>query len=78
MTHLLLKNSSMNHEVLKHFRSMSNLSFLSKVIEKVISAQLIYHLHMHDLLALMQSACRAAHSSKTAMCKIHNDIVHAI
>ena len=44
----------------------------------MIAARLIDSLHMHDLLDLMQSAYRAAHSTETAMLKFHNVIVHTV
>ena len=37
----LIKKSSLDREMLKNYRPVSNLSFLSKVIEKVISIRIL-------------------------------------
>ena len=45
----LLKKQSLSLEELKNFRPISNLSFLSKVIEKCVAKQLIDYLDTNDL-----------------------------
>ena len=57
---------------------MSNLSFISKVIEKVIVKQLPKHLEENDLLEKMQSAYRCGHSTETALLRVQNDILKAV
>ena len=74
----LLKKSTLDKEVLKNYRPVSNLSFVSKIIEKVIASRLIEHMKENDLLDPMQSAYRKGHSTETALLRVHNDIVSAI
>jgi hypothetical protein len=74
----LLKKSSLDCEILKNFRPVSNLSFLSKVIEKVIASRLLDHMTENDLMDPMQSAYRKGHSTETALLRVHNDIVSAV
>ena len=57
---------------------MSNLSFISKVIEKVVASRILDHMKENDLLDPMQSAYRSGHSTETALLRVHNDIVCAI
>ena len=52
----LLKKSNLDHEVFKNFRPMSNLAFISKVIEKAVSCQLIEYIESNDLGEPLQSA----------------------
>ena len=74
----LLKKISLNPDVLKNFRPVSNLTFVSKLIEKVVSCQLIAHLHKYDLLEKFQSAYKSCHSTETALLRVSNDILQAI
>ena len=41
---LLIKKTGLDQEILKNYRPVSNLSFLSKVIEKVISVRILKHI----------------------------------
>jgi len=56
-----------------NFRPVSNLSFVSKVVEKVISRQLNEHLTDQGLLPRHQSAYRKYHSTETAMLRVMSD-----
>ena len=73
-----LKKESLNHEVYANFRPISNLKYISKMIEKAISYQLINYLRDNDLEESLQSAYKTFHSTETALVKVHNDIVSAI
>ena len=57
------------------YRPISNLSFISKIIEKCVSIQLTEHLEEHQLFATVQSAYRKKHSCETATLKIFNDLL---
>lgn len=61
-----------------NFRPISNLAFLSKVVEKVVSKQIILYIDLNGLYERYQSAYRAFHSTETALLKVHNDIARAI
>ena len=49
----LLKKPSLNQNELKNYRPVSNLPFLSKVLERIVLSQLLAHLHHHNLLLLL-------------------------
>ena len=51
---------------------MSNLPFLSKLVERVVLHQLVEYTTNNDLLELKQSACRQHHSTETALLHITN------
>ena len=52
-----------------------NQSFLSKVIEKVISSRILTHIADNDLIDKFQSAYRCGHSTETALLRVYSDIV---
>jgi hypothetical protein len=71
----LLKKPSLDPEVLGNFRLIYNVSFLSKLLERVVARQLIAYLERRSLLVPVQSAYRANHSTKTALLKVLNDLL---
>ena len=60
--------------VFRNFRPVSNLAFISKLVETVVAKQLHY-LNCNNLFLLFQSAYRKNHSTETALLKIMNDIL---
>ena len=53
--------------VLKNYRPVSNLTFVSKLVEKAFLTQLKLYLSMNELEAAHQSAYRENHSCETAL-----------
>ena len=57
---------------------MSNLAFVSKVIEKAVSYQLTEHVDSNDLGEPLQLAYKSLHNTETALLKVQDDILNAI
>ena len=74
----LLKKPSLDKEVLKNYRPVSNLPFISKVLEKVVATRLDRHLESNILHDSRQSAYRSGHSTETALLRVHHDIAAAL
>ena len=71
----LLKKTNLDTEVLRNYRPVSNLQYTSKVLEKVVAAQLTSYMRKHDLYEKKQSAYRCYHSTETALLKVQNDLL---
>ena len=74
----LLKKDNLDPDELKNYRPVSNLHFISKIIEKLVVQRLEDHLCKYSLFDPLQSAYRSGHSTVTALVKINNDIVSSL
>ena len=74
----LLKNPTFNRDDMKNYRPVSNLSFLSKILEKVVASRLNSYINSSHTSNDYQSACRKFHSTETALLNIHNDILSSM
>ena len=61
----------------KNFRPVSNLPYLSKLLEKVVKTRLQEFLDEHDLMPSHQSAYSKFHSTETALLHLYNDLLVA-
>ena len=52
----IIKKPSLDKEDLKSYRPVSNLSYVTKLIEKVVATQFVGHLSRNELYDSMQSA----------------------
>ena len=73
-----LKKDSLDPGEYSNFRPISNIKFVSKMIEKAVLFQLKEHMEYNNLEESLQSAYKRYHSTETALVKVHNDIIHAI
>src|SRR6218665_1524675 len=73
-----LKKSTLPPCELSSYRPISNLSFLSKLLERVVSVQLTEYLSSAGLLPVHQLAYRRCHSTETALLKVVTDLTEAI
>ena len=54
---------------------MSNLAFISKLVETVVAKQPQHYLNCNNLLPVFQSAYRQNHSTETALLRVMDDIL---
>ena len=73
----ILKKHDLDPDDVKSYRPISNLTFISKVIERIVASQLTGYLQTNKLLPDHQSAYRQGHSTETALLKIFSDILDA-
>ena len=62
-------------QCLKSYRPVSNLTFLSKICEKVVLNRLLAHLETVQALPDKQSAYRRMHSTETVLCSVVSDLI---
>ena len=66
MVRPLLKKPTADHKDFANFRPVSNVKYVSKLIEKAVAVQLIDYLACNDLHVPLQSAYRSCHSTESA------------
>ena len=73
-----LKKPHLDADNFKSYRPVSNLPFLSKLLEKIVSKRLLEHMDNAGLHEVMQSAYKQFHSTETALVRVHNDILQSL
>jgi hypothetical protein len=72
-----LKNQKLDPNNFKNYRPISNLTFLGKLVERVVLKRLNVHLETNNLNIPEQSAYKKYHSTETISIKVINDILVA-
>ena len=70
----ILKNKCLYHNDLNIYRPVSNLCFISKILEKLVLSQVSSYLNSHNLCSICQSAYRPGHITETVLLKVVNDL----
>ena len=71
----LITNSNLDPELLSSYCSVTNLRFLSKVVERVVFEQINLYLETNDLQSRYQSAFRCLNSTEMALLKVFIDLL---
>ena len=71
----LIKKPNLDPEILDNYRPVSNLPYLSKILERAVADQLQAHLDTNGLHVKFQSAYRRGHSTETTLHRILNDLL---
>ena len=63
---------------ISNYRPISHLPLLGKILEIIVSKQLIAHVHNNNLFDTFQSAFRKSHSTETALIRITDTIISTL
>jgi Reverse transcriptase (RNA-dependent DNA polymerase) len=74
---LILKKAGLDVDDVKSYRPISNLTFVSKVIKRIVAKQIKDFQTDSDLMPLIQSAYWPGHATETATVKVLSDILDA-
>ena len=78
MVRPLLQIPDLDKNILKNYRPVSNLSFASKILEKVVGSCIESHLQQNALLDNLQYVYRTGHYTEMALLQVHHDITLAL
>ena len=73
-----LKKHGLDPADMKNYRPISNLSFMSKIVERVVVRQLSEYLSANGLLPTLQSGFRKHHSAESGLLWVLSDILSSV
>jgi len=73
-----LKKPSLDASDLNNYRPISNLSFLSKTVERLVDARFVAHADKNLLFPVFQYGYHTQHSTETALVHLYNNMVMTI
>ncbi len=71
----IIKKSTLDPEVLNNFHPISNLPYISKLVERAVAQQLTDYMSKNSLFEPRQSAYRSFHSTETALICVLDDLL---
>ena len=74
----LIKKACLDPEIFNNFRPISNLSYISKLIEKIVANRLDDHMVSNGIHEIMQSSYKKFHSTETALTTVQDDFLMAV
>ena len=74
----LLKKPTLDKEQLSNYRPVANLSFLSKLTERIVKARLDSHFASNSLYNKFQSAYTKFHSTESTLLSLHDYLIRAM
>ena len=74
----ILKKPLLDPNIIANYRPISQLPFISKILEQIIAILLNRFIAENKLYDIFQSAFRRGHSTETALQQIHNNIYSTV
>ena len=74
----ILKKPSLDPFHLKTWRPISNIGFVSKIVERLAIRRFNHHVSTPDQLPKYQSACRPHYSTEAAISVVFDEIARAV
>ena len=74
----IIKKSTLDSSILSNYRPVSQLSSLSKTLERIVSKQLVNYITSNSIADPLQSAYLPNRGTETALNLIFNDIANTV
>ena len=73
-----LKKHGLDPSDMKNYRPISNLSFMSQVVERIVVRQLLQYLDTNGFLPKLQSGLRRHHSTESDLLRVLSDLFSSV